>query len=175
MRKTVLVVVALAALTCAMAAWSQGPPPPGGPGGHGMASTAMAIMPPPAAMLDGLTKMLSLTTDQAASLKTVLTANDTALSTLQKTAAEACKAFRTAALASTYVEDDVSAARKAAEEAEAAVVDQCLVAWSQIRPILTADQLATLQAGPGPGFPPPGGQPPSGSGSSSSSSSTKRR
>jgi Spy/CpxP family protein refolding chaperone len=164
MKTMVLLAVALVMVVCAVPVWSQGPPPgPGGP--KGAPSTMMALMPPPAGAVDGITKALSLTTAQAASLKTILTASDTTLEPLRKAAGDATKAAHDALLASTYDAAAVADLAAKALDAEAAVIGASIQTWTSIRTTLTltADQLTLLQTGPGAGGPPPGGPPPDGS------------
>lgn len=162
MKRTVLIVVMLA-VVCATAAWSQGPPRGGGPR---MGCAAMAVMPPQAAMLDGLAKQIALTADQAAALKTILTASDAAIPPLVQAAAEKSKTLRTAVLvpATEYDADAVAAAVTAAQEAESAVLAACIDTWCRIGTVLTKEQFTALQTAPppGPGGPPPGGPPPGG-------------
>jgi len=168
MGKTVLIVALI--VICATAAFAQGGPPPGGPkggpGGPPPICSTMAILPPPAAAVDAITKALGLTTQQAADLKTVLTASGDTLGPLVKTASDATKALRDAVFAATYDADAVAAAVTAAQDAEVAIVTASIDTWAKIRAILTADQFAKLAAGPGPGGPrPPGPPPPRGGGS----------
>jgi len=87
MKARVLVLVVLVSVICAAAAWTQRPPGPGGPPPCPMASPVMAVMVPRADMLDGLTKVLTLTTEQAASLKTILTSSDADIPPLVQAAA----------------------------------------------------------------------------------------
>jgi hypothetical protein len=164
MKSAVLVV--LLAVLFVVPVWSQGSP--GGPGGprHGGPPPGMMALqpPPPAAIIDGLTAMLSLTADQAASLKTVLTA----IQPLMKAAGDAGKALRDAIFATDYDSAAIADLATAALTAEGKVLSASIDAWAQIRSILTADQLAKLQQRPGPGGPPPDG-------SGSSSTSSRRR
>ena len=180
MRKTVLTVVALAVLTCSTVVWGQGPPK-GGPGGPPPPppSAMMAVLPPPAGALDGIVKTLGLTTDQATSLKAILTTSDATIQPLVKIAGDASKALHDSLFASTFDADAVAVLASTAQTAEGDVIAAAIQVWTQIRTDatlnLTADQLAKLQAGCGSGGPPPPGPPPSGSGSGGSSTSTKRR
>ncbi|MEN6356293.1 MAG: periplasmic heavy metal sensor [Armatimonadota bacterium] len=163
MKLTTLIVVMLAVM-CMTPAWCQGGPRQGG---MGTSSVMMAVMPPKADMIDRLTDKLSLTTDQAESLKTILTDGDSTIQSLTKTSAAASKALREAIFASTYDADAVAAAAAKAEKAEAAVVSESISVWAKVRGILTSDQITSLQSattfsgkpdGPGgPGGPPPDG------------------
>lgn len=173
MKNTVLALL-LAAAICATAACAQGPPPkPGGPG----CCVAMAVMPPRADMADGLAKVLGLTADQTATLKTILTSSDATLPPLVKAAADASKALRDALFAATFDVANVEALSEAALKAEADVVTASIGVWAQIRSSLnlTEDQLAKLQAGPGRGGPPPGPPPNCGKGGGGSSGQPRGR
>jgi len=152
MKKVVLIAVLLAVALCAAPVWSQGGPPRGGPHGGGMAIQP----PPPAAMIDPITAALSLTADQAASLKAILTDADAAIPPLQQAARDAGKALRdavfsTSADSTASVDELIDAAQAAQKEVTVASI----TAWDKIKAILTADQFAKLAAGPGPGGPPP--------------------
>ncbi len=175
MKTAVLIAVALAALLCTAPVWSQGPPAPGGFGGMrgamggGMACPAIATMPPTARMIDRVADTLQLTQDQATKLKAAMTkCEETTLSLSQK-AADATKALRDALLAPTYDAQKVKDLAAAAEKAEAALVSARIDEWTQIRSILTADQVKKLQEAMAvprggqrpvgrqrPGAPPPG-------------------
>jgi Spy/CpxP family protein refolding chaperone len=170
MKNTVLVAVVLAALICVMPVWSQGPGGPGGPRGMGgmmMFCPAMAIAPPPVGAIDRITESLQLTTDQTTKMKTVMTTADETTATLTKKAADATKALRDATMATTFDATKVKDLAASAEKAEAAVVSNYIDEWTQIRAIITADQVTKLQeatamrrpAGNGqrPNGPPPGG------------------
>jgi Spy/CpxP family protein refolding chaperone len=113
-------------------------------------------------MLDGLSKLLSLTTDQVASMKTILTASDATLQPLMKTASDAGKALHDAVFAADYEATAVADLTTEALTAQGNVIDASVAVWAQIRAVLTADQFAILAAGPGPGCPPRGGQRPLG-------------
>ena len=176
MKTRVLMVVALMAAVCASAVWSQGGPRPGRqgrPGGPGMLSTAAAIMPPQAGMFDHLSETLQLTDDQAAKLKAAGAQNEATIRPLAQKAAEATQAVHAAVLASSYDAQNVKDLAAKAEKAEAEVVAASIEAWTQIRSILTDDQVTALKAamsaprpgaGRAPGGPPPegGGAPPPG-------------
>ncbi|MHB9037106.1 MAG: periplasmic heavy metal sensor [Armatimonadota bacterium] len=164
MKTVVLITVALMVMMCVTPVWCQGRPGPGGPGHCGpMPGVGMAVPPPPpAAAIEGITNALQLTADQAASLKTILTASETTIQPLMKAAAEASKALHEAVFATEYDAAAVAELAASALTAEGNLVTANIGAWAKIRPILTADQLAMLQAGPGPehgpGGPPPPGQ-----------------
>lgn len=151
--KTSILIALMLAVVCLTPGWCQGGH---GPGGPGMPSAVSAIMPPHADMIDGLTNSLNLTTDQASSLKTILTEADTTIKPLVQASGDAAKALRDAIFATTYDADTVTAAVEASEAADAAVVSACVDVWVKIRAILTADQIALLQECPGPGAPPDG-------------------
>jgi Spy/CpxP family protein refolding chaperone len=81
---------------------------------------------------------------------------------MQKSA-EATKALRAALLASDYSAQNVRDLATKAENAEAEVVTASIETWTQLRAILTADQVSKLQEvmsmprqGLGPGGPPSG-------------------
>lgn len=159
MKLSTLIVVMLA-VVCMTPAWCQGGPRQGG---MGMSSIVMTVMPPKVNMLDRLTEKLSLTTDQAESLKTILTEGDSTIQPLSKAFTAADKALREAIFASTYDADTVAAAAVKAEKAEATVVTASLNVWTKIRGVLTSDQIASLQSATtfsgGPGGPGgPGGR-----------------
>lgn len=179
MKKTAFVLVVLVAAICATAAWSQGGPKPGGPPPPMVICPAMLLLPPPAMAIDNITKGCQLTTDQAAALKTILTSSEADIQPKLQALAEKTKALRTAVLVPTaqYDQAAVDTATADAQTAEAAVVTGSIYWWNQISAsgILSADQLAKLMAGPGPGGPPPGPPPSSGSSSGGSSSSTGTR
>lgn len=151
--KTSILIAVVLAVVCLTPGWCQGGH---GPGGPGMPSAVSAIMPPHADMIDGLSNSLSLTTDQASSLKTILTEADTTIKPLVQASGDAAKALRDAIFATTYDADTVTAAVETSEAADAAVVSACVDAWVKIRAILTSDQIALLQECPGPGAPPDG-------------------
>ena len=140
----------------------------------GMASTMMVLMPPRAAMVDRIADQLSLTDDQTAKLKKVLTKGDETIQALQTKATEASKAVREALFASTFDAKKVTDLATASQKAEAAIVTASIDEWTQIRAILTKDQVASLKetmqrpgpgmgpGGPGPGDGRPDGPPPGG-------------
>ncbi len=166
MKKGVLVVSMLAAVICCITPLlSQGGPGgPGGPGAHGRPLSVMiAVLPPPAVAADGIAKALQLSADRAASLKAALTAGDAAIQPLLKAAGEAAKAAHDALLAADYDADAVADMAAKAQDAEGDVIAASIDAWTQIRLILTADEVAKLQAGPPPCGPPPPGTGPGGS------------
>ncbi|MCX6376403.1 MAG: periplasmic heavy metal sensor [Armatimonadetes bacterium] len=165
MKKTMLIVTVLAAVIGATAVWSQGRPGPGGPPGMDgpmMSCPAMAVAPPRADMFDRLAGTLKLSKTQTAKLKQVAAKNDKTLSPLRQKAAEYSRALRDAVLASKYDARKTKDLAAKAEKAESNVVAASIGAWTQIRAILTADQVAKLRTamshgpGPGPFGPPPG-------------------
>lgn len=167
MRNTILIAVALAAVVCASPVYSQGRPGAGGPRGTGGLSAScpvMAITPPQASALDRLADAFQLTEDQSSKLKSVLTKSDETVSALSKKSAEATKELKTAVMAADFDAVNVKALADKAEKAEAAVVNAIIDEWIQIRSILTADQVKTLQetmskqqgSGQRPAGPPPG-------------------
>jgi len=116
-------------------------------------------------MSDMLASKLGLTTTVAASLKSILTASDATIQPLQKTAGDAAKALHDSLSATTFDAAAVGTLAAAAQKAEGDVIAASIDVWTQLRGILTADQVAKLQPGP----------PPSGSGSSGSASTAGRR
>lgn len=170
MKRSLMVTVAFVVI-CATA-FAQGGPRPGGQPGAPPISAAMTILPPPPTALDALTKLLSLTDQQAADLKAVLEAGDAALVPLMKAASDAAKSVHDAVFAETYDADAVAAAVSASADAEAAVIASCIDTWSKIRGILSADQFARIAKCPGPGGTPPAGPPPGGKIPPSSDSSS---
>lgn len=163
MKTAIWLAMALAVMMCITPVYSQGGRGPGGPPPVG---GMMVPPPPPAAAIDPITKAFSLTTDQAAALKTILTAGDTAIDPLRKTAADANKAVKDALVALDF--DSAADLAVTASTAQLNVANAMLSEWSAIQAsaIFTTDQFAQLLAGPGPGGPPPMGPPPSGNGSS---------
>lgn len=157
LKKAVLVMILLlAAGACATVVMGQGPgaPGPGGAragfgGGYAMCP-ANALMPPRVAMLDRV-EGLGLTADQKSKLTTLLTNSDTTLTPLRQKAAQATQALRTALLAPTYDEAKVARLATEAQNAETALMKAEIPVWTQIRGILTADQVSKLQAPVGRG------------------------
>ena len=122
-----------------------------------MPSVLMAVMPPPADMLDRLTDTLGLTDDQVAKLKDILTKSDATIHPLGKTAADASKALHDAVLASDYDSTNIADLATKAEKAEADAVSASIGVWTQVRAVLTADQVTKLQEAMPRGPRPPGG------------------
>ncbi|MCE5197944.1 MAG: Spy/CpxP family protein refolding chaperone [Armatimonadota bacterium] len=179
MIKTLSIAAALAAVICTTPVWSQGAPPQGGPRGAGapsMSCPAMAVMPPPSAVIDRAAETLQLTEDQTATLKIAMTTCDGTIKSLAQKATDASKALRDALVASEYDAQKAKDLAAAAEKAEITLINARIDEWTQIRAILTADQAKKLldttnaqrpgqgqrPAGPPPGgedgFPPPGPQ-----------------
>lgn len=170
MKKTAVLAVTLAiALAIAIGGttvWSQGGRPmrngqggPGGPGGFGgMTSAVMAVAPPQSTMLDREAQMLGLTEEQVAQLKPILTNGEKTIKPLSQKAADASKALREAVLAKEFDNEKVKTLTAAAQKAELAVINAEIDEWSKIRPVLTADQIATLQKMGGQRPPMMGGQ-----------------
>jgi Spy/CpxP family protein refolding chaperone len=145
MKKVIVVLAILAVIGYATAAYTQGRPEgPGRPGlGGPISCPAQAMMPPFA--VEQLTDILSLTDDQAAKLKDVLTKCQDNLKPLRKKSADATKALRDALLASNFDAAKVKKLAITAEQAETAIIDAEIDEWVQIRAILTADQVKELQ------------------------------
>ena len=170
MKKMLIIGAALAAM-CAIPALCQMSPPAGGPQGGPQAglqgrpgaggamgtSLVMAVMPPQARMFDRMSASLALTEDQAAQIKALLTTTDASLKSLNTKLADATTALRTSLTAAEYDAQNVKELAAKAEKAEADVVSASIDAWTKLRAILTADQIAKLkttmgaQHGPGPG------------------------
>jgi len=187
MKKAVVIGIVVAMVLCAVAAWSQGGAggrtgatgPGGARTGRGMMTCpAMALMPPQAGVFERAAATLQLTDGQdgqKAKLTAVLTTSDETMRPLVQKATEAAQALRTAVLAPKYDAAKVKELATAAGTAEPAIVAARIDTWTQIRGILTADQVAKLQEamtmrrtapggpGPGPGTA-PGGTTPSGGG-----------
>jgi len=171
LRKVVFVVLSLALIASATVVLAQQPrsnapagPPSGAAmsrlgGGFGMSCPAMAIAPPSAAMIERATN-LNLTDEQKTKLTEKLTKADATLAPLRQKASEATQALRNAVLAATYDAAKVQTLLTAAQQADAAVSNAELAVWTELRAILTADQITQLQqrrGGFGGGFQP--GQP----------------
>ena len=195
MKKALLLATALTMVVAALA-WCQPPAGPGGPGGQGgrggpgarggpggpggpgghAPSVMAALLPPPAGAVDGIARALELTTEQAAQLKAILTASDTTIQPLMKTAADATRAVRDALVAEDFDAMAVVTLAAAAQTAEADVISASVGVWTQVRSdatlALTADQVAKLMMGPGRGAPPPGPPPAQNSGTATN---TRRR
>lgn len=129
-----------------------------------------AVGVPQPGMLERMADMLQLSDDQMTKLQTVMAANGKIVQPLMQKSGEACKALHDAVLAAEYDAANVKALAVKAEKAEADVVAANIDVWTQVRAILTADQIAALQQamnaphqgpgqGQGPGGPPPPGGP----------------
>lgn len=179
MKRKMLVLVAVL-LVCALAADAQmrvgtgqrAPSAQGGAPGFGMGfgmgmCAAMTVAPPTVAMLERATD-LQISDEQAARLKGVLSESEKQLTSLRQKAADACRALREAILADQYDAAEVQRLASEAQKAESAVLNAALQTWTQIRSILTADQVRKLQSavgpwdGPRPGGPPGGARQPGG-------------
>ncbi len=182
MKKTVFVIAALAVTACGTTALAQGPggpPPAGGPAGApgllraGFGSCpVMGIAPPPAAIVDRA-EALQLTDDQKTKLRHALANGEQTLTPLRQKAAEASRALRQAIFAAEFDAQSVQQLATDAMKAETAVLNAEIAVWTQIRGILTSEQVAKLQdlvgRGMAPGMgggrrggpgSPPGGPPP---------------
>ncbi|MHB0997622.1 MAG: Spy/CpxP family protein refolding chaperone [Armatimonadota bacterium] len=182
MKKIALTAVVIALIASTTSAWSQGPGQgrpggpmggPGGPGGFGgppmFTCPSMVVMVPPSFALDGMAQGLKLSASQKSKLKGILTKSEKSIQPLREKASKATQALRTALMATKYDANKVKSLAAAAEKAEAAIVSANISTWSQIRSVLTADQIKMMQApmrpagmrGPGGGQfgpPPSGGQ-----------------
>lgn len=165
MKTALFITLALVIAICVVPVWCQGRPGgPGGPGGHGGPGgpgPMMGVPPPPPAMaIDGITKTLGLTADQAAALSVILTADETKIRPLIEAACESDKALHEA-----FKAGDFETAKNLADEVttdRAEVVKACIAAWAEIKAsgVLTDDQFSKLLAGPGQGGPRQGNPPP---------------
>ena len=147
MKKTVFIVLALALIACATAVIGQAPagPPPMAPGVKGGVSCpAMALAPPPAMVFERA-DALQLTDDQKTKLKDSLAKGEETLQPLRQKAMEATRALREALFAASFDAAKVSELAASAEKADAAIVKAEVETWTQIRSILTADQVTKLQ------------------------------
>lgn len=174
MKRTVLIAVIVAAVTCATPVWTQGgrPDRPSGPGDPVMSSAAVVAMPPRARAISHMASALRLSKDQTAKLTKITSANEKKIRSLEQAAANASKALRASLLGSKYNAKNSRALAAKAEKAEAALISADIDEWTQIHSILTAKQAAQLQkvmmsqrqglAGPPPGFPPNGAPTPKG-------------
>lgn len=88
---------------------------------------------------------LNLTDDQKTKLTEKLTKADATLTPLRQKASEATQALRNAVFAATYDAAKVQALLIAAQQADAAVSNAELAVWTELRGILTADQITQLQ------------------------------
>lgn len=199
MKTSVAVVVALMLVMSSVGVWGQAPPdqPPPGPQGPGpgmpggpgrmmrMGGTcpAMALNLPPAMMIDRAGEMLQLTDEQKTNLKSALDKGEQTLRPLRDKSNAATGALRDGALSATCDATKLKSLASDAEKAESAVLNAELDAWTQLKGILTAEQLGKMRdmmsrrgpgmmgmpgmmGGPGgPGMPGgPGGPPPGGPG-----------
>jgi Spy/CpxP family protein refolding chaperone len=152
LKKTAIFVLVLALLIGASVVYSQGPTGQrqgarqgaGGMGGFGMSCPAMAIMPPSAMMLERM-DTLQLTDEQKTNLQTIAEKSDQTLLPLRQKAQQAAQALRTAVVSASYDEVKVAKLVADAQKAEAAVITAELQVWSQVRPVLTPEQLTALQ------------------------------
>lgn len=117
-----------------------------GPGGGMMSSCpANAMMIPQSNQLSRMSQSLSLTDDQLASLKKIVTDNSTSLQALEKKASESTKSLKNALYETDYDSAKVAKLVTSAEEAEHALITARLGVWKQIRVILTVDQVSKLK------------------------------
>lgn len=145
--KKILLVAALATVICTTPAWSQGRS--GGRGGQGMgmgmmSSPAMSVKIPQANMIDRLADSLQLTDDQKTQLKSIITKGTETLNTLTKKSTASSKVLREAILATSYDAQKVKDLAATAERDEAAEVSASIDVWTQIRSVLSADQIKQL-------------------------------
>lgn len=173
MKKTVLVtVVAAVALVAAISGttvWSQGGArpgagmgPPGAPGMMQATCPLTVLMPLRLGMVGRLVEPLELTDDQVAQLTSIIEKCDGATRPLMQKAAEANKALREALYAKDYSAQKVKDLAAAAQKAEGAVLTARIDQWTQVRAVLTAEQIEKMQgfmAGPAAGTRPPGPMP----------------
>ncbi len=162
MKKVVLVVLVLAmvaASAVAFAQQNQQRPQSGTRGGMMMAvpCPSMAITLPPIAQIER-SNNLGLTDDQKTQLKAILAKANTTLASLRQHSSETTKALRDAIYATNFDATKVQQLLLDAQKADAAISSAEVAAWTEIRAILTADQVSTLQSRRSSGF----GGPPSG-------------
>ena len=176
MKKTAIIVLALALAACATVVLGQ-VAAPGGQGGQfrgqgfggGLTCPAMALAPPSAMLIDRL-DTLGLSEETKGKLKASLTKSDGILQPRRQKATDSCRALREAMLAPSYDAEKVKQLLGDCQTAEAAIVTAELQAWAEIRTKLTADELSKLreamgrrmgagqgrrQRGPDAGTPPP--------------------
>ena len=121
-----------------------------------MSCPAMALMPPQSMVIDRA-EALQLSEEQKEKLKTILTRSEDILRPLRQKAAESSRVLREAVLAPNYDERRVAQLASDAQKAEAAIVTAEIQTWTQIRAVLTPDQVSRLQEpmgrrmGPGQG------------------------
>ena len=92
-----------------------------------------------------MTSKLSLTDEQAESLKEVVKESESNMQTLTKKASEASQALKNALYASEYDATKVKSLATTAQTAEAAIVTARIDVWTQIRSILSASQVSKLK------------------------------
>lgn len=147
MRKTVLFVVVLVVFS-SIVAYGQGRSGmmQGRVGGGMIANTcpanALTIMPSSA--VETSAERLGLTSDQVTSLKNALAKSEEALRPLLQKSADATKALRAALTAPEYDAANVAKLAQNAITAETAIINARINTWTQVRGILTADQVAKL-------------------------------
>lgn len=151
MKKTVIVATALAALICAMPAWSQFPSQAGpgaggqrgmgGMGGQMQSNIAITVRPPQMNVLN----QIPLTAEQTTLLQTYRTNNEAKAAVRAKNAADSLKLLRDALLAPKYDEASVKILLDKANTAEDEITKANIAEWTYLRSLLTADQVAKLQ------------------------------
>ncbi len=163
MKKVFVVVLVVVAVAFASIAWAQyggngggagrggagGGRGAGGMGGGMMGgSLSMAVMTPPAAGIDMFATALTLTADQKAKLKDILTKSEAYIQPLQKKATDNTQALREALFAATFDTAKVVRLTNTGKTLEAQIIDARVNTWAQIRAIpLTTEQLTKLQQG----------------------------
>ena len=109
-----------------------------------MICMAMAVAPPQAMMIERIADTLALAGDKKKDLMAALTKSEDALRLLRPKADMASKALHDAVLAPTYDATKVAQLLADAKNIEASIADSEILTWSEIRGILTADQLAKV-------------------------------
>lgn len=154
MRKFLVIAFALALVICATAVFAQTtdntqPRRFGGNTGAGFggfnASPTAVCAPPSAMMFDRMGSTLNLTEDQKTKLTAALAKSEETLTPLRQKAAQAAQALRAAVVSATYDEAKVAQLVTDAQKADTAVLTAELQTWTQIRSILTAEQMKSLQ------------------------------
>ena len=112
----------------------------------GMSCPAMAIAPPQAAMIDRMADTLALTDDQKTKLTAALTKGEDGLKDLRTKADAAAKALHDAVLAPEYDAANVMQLLTDAQKIEASIGASEVQTWTDVRAILTADQVTKLSA-----------------------------
>ena len=161
-------------MVCACVVLAQNaPPPPAGPrpvgpgtpgagytwrSGQTMmlgSSPSTALNPPGTQFVSRAAITLSLTQEQTEKLTAILTKSESTLTPLRQKLANASTAVRNAVVAATYDAENVKKLLADAMAAETTLVNAQLQTWVELRAVLSADQLARLQAAigqrPGPG------------------------